>query len=100
MIYTISNTSTTLEWGLKGEERIVQNVLNLLRTKQGEVPFMREMGVDPEMVDNTLPFIRAKITEDITELVAEYEPRAKVLEVNLLEADDTGSVVYEVKVEV
>lgn len=99
MIYTLRSNSSTLDWGLAGEDRIVQNVLNLIRTKKYEVPFMCGLGIDPDVIDNTHPFIQAKIEEDIIELIGEYEPRAKVLAVKFIDADE-GSLVYEVKVEV
>lgn len=100
MLYTISNKNTAVRWGLKGDERIVQNVLNLIRTRKHEVPFMRELGVDPDIIDNELPFLQSMITEEIRELVAEYENRASVKEVNFTDVDENGNLVYEVIIEV
>lgn len=100
MIRTISSNDTTLEWGLTGEDRIIQNVLNLIRTRQYEVPFMRKLGVNPDVIDNTLPFIESEVENDIIELVDTYESRAKVLAVSIREVDDNGNFAYEVKVEV
>lgn len=100
MIYTIRSDDTSIEWGLSGSEKIAQNVLNLVRTRRYEVPFMRQMGINPDYIDSPLQFIRAQLMQEITELVETYEERAKVLEVNFINTDGKGNTVFEVKVEV
>lgn len=100
MIYTVSNNNTQLEWGITGEERIVQNVSNLIRTKKYEVPFMRNVGIDPDIVDNPAPIIKAMLYDDIVEMIETYESRAKVVEILFADIDENGNLEYEIRIEV
>lgn len=100
MIYTISNKSNQLEWGLEGDDRIVQNVLNIIRTKKFEVPFMHNLGVDPEIIEHKLPYIESSIVDDLRETIEEFEPRAKLIDVKILKLDENGNIDFNVKVEV
>ena len=100
MIYKISTADTTIEWGLTGAERIVQNVLNIIRTRMYEVPFMRKMGIDPDYIDNTLSYVQNNIENDVISLVEEYEPRATIISAVLAGFDDNGNYIINAEVEV
>lgn len=100
MVYTVSTADRNIEWGLTGNERILQNVLNILRTKKYEVPFMREMGIDTDYIDNMVSYIYNNLTNDIIELAERYEPRAKIVNVNIKTCDDNGNIIIEAEVEV
>jgi len=100
MVYTISTEDKNIEWGLTGKDRIVQNVLNLLRTKKYEVPFMREIGIDTDYIDNISTYVCNNIANDIIALVEEYEPSVTILNVNVKGQDDNGNLIIEVEMEV
>lgn len=100
MVYTLSTKDKNIEWGLTGKDRIVQNVLNLLRTKKYEVPFMREIGIDTDYIDNISTYVCNNITNDIIDLVREYEPSVTILNVNIKGQDDNGNLIIEVEMEV
>lgn len=99
MIYKISTEDRNIEWGLSGADRIVQNFLNILRTRKYEVPFMREMGIDTDYIDNVITYVNNNITNDVIELAEEYESRVTVLNVDV-KIDDNGNVIIEVEMEV
>lgn len=100
MIVTISTDNPNIEWGLVGKERIVQNVLNILRTKKYEVPFMHEMGVDTEYNDNVISYIKTNLENDIIELIEEYEDRVTILSVDIDGYDNNGNLIIKVELEV
>lgn len=100
MIYTISSNNEKIEWGLVEEERVLQNVLNLVRTRKWEIPFMYDVGISQEFTDNKLSYIEAELTDEIMELVEKYEPRAKVVEVTLISVDENNNLNFDMKVEV
>ena len=100
MIYTVRSTDDAIEWGLKGDDRIIQNVLNLIRTRIYEVPFMRHMGIDPDIIDNAMVYINQAITSDIIDLIEEYENRVTVLDLKINTIDNDGNVEIVVKLEV
>jgi phage baseplate assembly protein W len=100
MVYTISTEDKNIEWGLTGKDRIVQNVLNLLRTKKYEVPFMREIGIDTDNIDNASTYVCNNITNEILALVEKYEPSVTILNVIVNGQDDNGNLIIEVEMEV
>lgn len=100
MKHTVSTADTNIEWGLTGEDRIVQNVLNLIRTKKFEVPFSREMGIDPEYIDSNISYAYNGLVNDIIDLVEEYESRATVTNVVIDGYDDNGNLIIKLDLEV
>ena len=99
MVYVISTEQPTIEWGLTGAERIAQNVLNIFRTKKYEVPFMRDMGIDPDYIDETNMYVYNNLTDELIDLAKKYEPRAVVTDINI-EHDDNGNLIITSEVEV
>lgn len=99
-VYKVSTADSTIEWGLTDEERIVQNVLNILRTRQSEVPFMREMGLNPDFIDNNVAYVGSGVESEVINLVNEYEPRATILSVDIESIDDDGQFTIQVELEV
>lgn len=100
MSYIISSENDTLDWNSTGDDRIIQNVLNIVRTKKYEVPYMREMGIDPDFLDDAITKNYAEIVNDVTENINTYEPRVEVVDVSLSVNDANGDVVISVEVEV
>lgn len=100
MVYKISTEDRNIEWGLTGKDRIVQNLLNILRTKKYEVPFMREMGIDTDYIDSVISYVNNNIVNDVIELAEEYESRVTVLSVDVTGQDDNGNLIIEVEMEV
>lgn len=97
MIITISSNDHEVGWGATGDERIVENVRNILRTRKFEVPFMRDMGLNPNHSDAPPNYVKANITNDIIETINTYESRAKVVDVNIVSVDENGY--YEISVD-
>lgn len=100
MIVKISNDENYLDWKAKGTDRIIQNVRNILRTKKYEVPFLRNMGVNPNFIDASIHSIKASIQDDVTTAIETYEPRVKVLSVTVEDYDVNGHIAISVEVEV
>ena len=100
MIVTISSNDNTLNWTATGDERIVQNVLNIIRTRMYEVPFMRDFGINEDYIDSHHGEINAVFLEHITALINENEPRANVVDVRVSSCDENGDYVISVDLEV
>lgn len=101
MQYIIDTSKAAeLNWTAKGDERILQNILNLLRTWRYEVGFDRTRGVDPSILDKTLNDAAALYTAEIYRLIEDYEPRATLKDVAFLGIDDEGNLQFKVVVEI
>lgn len=100
MIVTVSSNDVSLNWLATGEERIVQNVLNIIRTKQHEVPFMSGLGINHDYVDSTLSESKHDLISHVKSIIEAYEPRAKVNDVIIDSCDENGNYIISVELEV
>lgn len=100
MPYVVSSDDTMLDWNASGNDRIIQNVLNIIRTRKFEVPFMREFGIDPDYIDSVLSDFQAEIISDVTQNIETYEPRVEVLNVEVDRNDVNGDIRITVELEV
>ena len=100
MIVTLYSNQDTIEWGVTGKERIVQNVRNIIRTRMYEVPFMRGMGINPDYIDSATSVVESELISQISEAITEYEDRADVLEAWIDSVDEKGEYIIAVKIEV
>lgn len=80
---------------------VLQNIAIILATRQGTVPLYREFGLPMRFVDKPMPVAKTLLVAEITEALAEYEPRAKVLNVDfVVDAATPGKLIPTVEVEI
>ncbi|KMT23015.1 hypothetical protein [Clostridium cylindrosporum] len=82
-IYSI-RTDQEINWGAKGTERILQNIVNLLNTFKYEVAYDRVLGTNPDNVDLPNDKVIGGIISETYDLIEQYEPRATIIEVEVL----------------
>lgn len=82
MEYTVTASSTQIDFGATGLTEIMQNVRTIVSTTMGTVPLEREFGIDTGALDNPLPVTRVRMTGRIIEAIQLYEPRVEVTKVN------------------
>ena len=101
MEYAIDTGQTlNINWSAADVERILQNVRNLISTWKYEVAYNRIMGIDSAILDQPLDIAVVKYTAEVYRLVTNYEPRAKVKEVNFVGLDDDGNMQFKVVLEI
>ena len=101
MIYKIkSNDERIMNWNATGEERIVQNVLNIIRTRKYEIPFNRQMGINPDYIDDSIENNRADIINDVYNNIEKYESNVEILKVEIESSDTNGDIIIAVEIEV
>lgn len=100
MLYEIDSSNPDLNWRAAGEERILQNVLNLIRTFRYEVGYDRTRGISPQVIDKPLQEAVASYTSEIYRVVELYEPRATVKSVEFITSDSDGNLQFKVVVEI
>jgi len=81
--YTVSTSADgiTLNQGDEVQE-VLQNVRMILCTRKGDIPAMRDFGLDQDWLDRPIPVAKALLYRDISEAVEKYEPRATVTDVS------------------
>lgn len=96
MIVTISSDST-IDWNAKTkQDKKINQVLNLIKTRKGEIPFLRDLGLSNEYIDNPIPHIKPILTNEIMELIAENVTDTRVLSVDFIGGDESGD--FNIKV--
>ncbi|NFN19539.1 hypothetical protein FDB65_14800 [Clostridium botulinum] len=99
MTYEVYSNQSYINWNAKGDERILQNVSNILNTIKYELPYDRLMGRNPDNLDKPFNKIRNKLIEETYDLINTYETRVNVKEVDIIyEKNDDGDNIPTIKV--
>jgi phage baseplate assembly protein W len=84
-----------IDWTLSGKDRIAQNVRNLINTYCYEVAYHRTMGLPGSLIDRPSNIQLEEARVKVRQMIAIYEPRAKVKDVSC-RLNKTGEAVVEV----
>ena len=95
---TVRSGMKLINWAATGEDRIAQNVRNLINTFRYEIPYHRTMGVPGSLIDRPANDLMEEARVDIAQMLAVYEPRAAVKDV-LCSLSSGGNVEIEVVME-
>ncbi|KZL88722.1 hypothetical protein [Clostridium magnum] len=91
------NLDNVIIIGTKSSE-IVENVKNIITTPQGTVPFDRNFGIDPSILDEPINLVPGKLLVELVKKVQLYEPRVKVKEITFT-LDANNNLIPKVRVE-
>lgn len=85
-------------WGnnLSGQERIIQNVINLFNIRQKEVCFDRGLGINADFIDKTEKKITSEMITQTMDMIAEKEPRANISVSDLFSLNENGEYSFKV----
>ena len=83
-------------------ESVKQSVLNILRTNRGERPFLPAYGsnIRSYLFENIDAVTRALIEEDIVFSLSNFEPRVRILNVDVTDVPDRNSVNISLELEI
>lgn len=86
----------------KDIEAIKQSVINILLTNKGERPFFPTFGsnIRSYLFENFDPVTRTLLENSIQESITNYEPRVKVLNVDVTDLSDRNALNFSVEVEI
>lgn len=96
-MYTIS-TNKPVDLNATGNELILQNGANILRTVMGECVLLRDLGIDNTLIDMPIHKVHAKYAKNIKEQFANYEPRLQIIEIKFNFELDVYIPVVEVEI--
>lgn len=100
MIVKVNSNDNSIDWGVTGTERIIQNVKNILRTRHFEVPFMPRLGINHEFIESTPQMMKSELSNQVIDVINAFEPRATVLAVKIENCDENGDYTISVELEV
>lgn len=86
-----------INWNARTEtEKKINEIANILKTRVGEIPFMRDVGISDEYVDNPISIIQPVIINDITDAISEYVDGVTVDDVEIVNGENVGD--FHIKV--
>lgn len=101
MVYTIdTGEPASIKWGTKGDERVLQNVVNLINTFTYEIAYARTIGITKDFIDLPAPQSAAVAANSIRDVIVLREPRATVEKVEYLGTTNKGSIRLQVVVSI
>ncbi|MGF7431101.1 hypothetical protein PQV03_10090 [Thermoanaerobacterium thermosaccharolyticum] len=101
MLVTIDTSNiSNINWSASGTDRVIQNVINIIKTFKYEVAYDRTMGLTGKFIDKPLDEAIAFATAELIEAITEREPRTTVKEANFTRLDEDGNMSFEVVVDV
>jgi len=86
----------------RDEQAIKQSVVNILLTNKGERPFDPDFGsnITNQLFENFDPIVKQLIDEDIRGALRNYEPRVRVLNVDVNAQPDRNSIDISVEFQI
>ena len=86
----------------KDVEAVKQSVINILSTNRGERPFMPDFGANIQgfLFENVDSVTSALIEEQIRSALANYEPRVRVLQVNVEDLSYRNAINIRLEIEI
>lgn len=79
--------SAPLVIGATGMTEILQNIRMIIATHMYSVPLDRGFAHDPAFLDSPAPAVTARLTASLMDAIEKYEPRVKVMEIDLGQGD-------------
>lgn len=89
------STADSIDWNATGIEQLKNNVLNILRTRLGEVPYMPTLGIDFDHVDTPLLQHRAVLVAEVRQQLNRWEPDAMLDDLRIVR-EESGDYQIEV----
>lgn len=72
------STGDSIDWNATGIEQLKNNILNIIRTRKGEVPYMPTLGIQSDYVDTPLSTQRASLVSEIRKQLSLWQPEASL----------------------
>ena len=89
------SSGDTIDWNATGIEQIKNNVLNILRTRLGEVPYMPTLGLSFDYVDTPLTWAKAQLVAEIRRQLTQWQPDAMLDDLRIVR-EESGDYQIEV----
>ena len=82
----------------EGDDLILQNIANILRTVKGEIPLGRDFGIDGMYVDKPLNKIEADLKDEIVNQITTHETGVEILSISFTKDINGINPIVEVSI--
>ncbi|WP_040663690.1 hypothetical protein [Oscillibacter ruminantium] len=91
------NVSESVDWEADANAQLRNNILNILKTRRGEVPFMPGLGLEGKYTGHPVSEIGPALRNDITEQLEKWMPGVEIGSISIT-TDASGNLNVEVEV--
>lgn len=96
MAFITISSEDAINWKAESyTEKKINEILSLLKTRLGEIPFLRGIGVSDEFIDKPITLIKPALINDITATINENVKDVILQSVEILSGETVGD--YYVK---
>lgn len=92
------NTSDSIDWEADANAQLKNDVLNILKTRRGEVPFMPGLGLEGKYIGRPVTEIGPAMRNDITEQLEKWMPGVEIGSISIT-ADASGDLNVGIEVD-
>lgn len=89
------SSGDSIDWNATGIDQLKNNVLNILRTRLGEVPYMPALGISFDYVDTPLTGAKAQLVAEIRRQLSRWEPSAALDSLRIVQGESGN---YDIEV--
>lgn len=100
MIAVITSEDNII-WDAKTEtEKKINEIATILKTRKGEIPFMRGLGISDDFIDKPITIIKPALTNEITAAINDDIENVRLQSVDFVEGDYLGDYIIKVVCEI
>lgn len=97
----VITSEDVINWNAEtSEEKKANEITNLIKTRKGEIPFMRDVGISDEFIDNPITLIKPALINEITELINENTEGVNIQSVEIVDGGNLGDYIVKVVCEI
>lgn len=94
-------SADAINWNAKTYyDKKINEISNLVKTRLGELPFMRGVGLSDEYIDKPITVIETVLMNEVKAVITENVEDVTVLDVICYNAETTGDFIIKVVCEI
>ena len=98
MEYEIKVGVNAIDFGASGVQEVLQNISMILETPAFSCAMNRDFAWTPDMLDEPINIMKARIKGSVVEAIQKYEPRAEITSIDFETDALNGKIIPVVRV--
>jgi phage baseplate assembly protein W len=100
-LIAVISSADNIIWNASTEiEKKINEIANILRTRKGEIPFMRDVGISDDFIDKPITVIKPALTNEITAAINDVVENVTLKSVDFVQGENIGDYIIKVVCEI
>lgn len=97
----VITSADTINWNAEtATDKKINEIANILKTRQGEIPYMRRVGISDEYIDNPITAIKPALINNITAAINENVENVILHNIDFSGGNSAGDFIIKVVCEI